>query len=174
MSCKADNTQGNYVASDTATLLFVRAPHGILNATFYKLLENRQPIYFQATCHALLPCRACTNNNVAMSSATKVASCMVGLTDMFLQLLGAVNNKRDMFLLFTMPHCPKTSTNESYCTIWPDYKQKCKNWGVTSWYHWTAPDLCMLLAFLTALELQTLALKAKQHDFVQKIYDNSS
>ena len=79
------HTLGNFVAGDTATLLFVRAAHEISNATFYKLLENRQPIYmyFQATgrmYHAIFPCAAHTNNNVAVSPATKVASCMVGLT----------------------------------------------------------------------------------------------
>ena len=53
----------------------------ILNATFYKLLENRQPVYFQATCrmyHAIFPCAPRTNNNVAVSLVTKVASYMVG------------------------------------------------------------------------------------------------
>ena len=61
-------------------LLFVRAAHEISNATFYKLLENRQPVYFQATCrmyNAIFPCAARTNNNVAVSPTTKVAPCMV-------------------------------------------------------------------------------------------------
>ena len=73
--------EATFVAGDTAILFFVRAVHEISNATFYKLLENRQPVYFQATCrmyHAIFPCAACTNNNVAVSPATKVASCMVG------------------------------------------------------------------------------------------------
>ena len=75
--------EATFVASDTATLLFMRAVHEISNATFYKLFENRQPIYFQATCrmyHAIFPCAACTNNIVAVSPAKKVASCMVGFT----------------------------------------------------------------------------------------------
>ena len=42
--------RATFVAGDTATLLFVCAAHEISNATFYKLLENRQPVYFQATC----------------------------------------------------------------------------------------------------------------------------
>ena len=73
--------EATFVAGDVATLLFVRAAHEISNATFYKLLENRQPVCFQATCrmyHAIFPCAAHTNNNVAVSPATKVASCMVG------------------------------------------------------------------------------------------------
>ena len=52
-----------------------RAAHEISNATFYKLLENRQPIYFQATCrmyHGIFPCAARTKNNVAVSPATKL------------------------------------------------------------------------------------------------------
>ena len=72
--------EATFVASNTATLLFVRAAHEILNAMFYKLLENRQPVYFQATCrmyHEIFPCAAHTNNDVAVSPATKVASCMV-------------------------------------------------------------------------------------------------
>ena len=63
-----------------ATLLFVHAVHEISNVTFYKLLENRQPVYFQATCrmyHVIFPCTACKNNNVAVSLVTKVALCMV-------------------------------------------------------------------------------------------------
>ena len=77
--------KATFVAGDTATLLFVHAAHETSHATctFYKLLENRQPVYFQATCsmyHAIFPCAACTNNNVAVSPVTKVASCMVGLS----------------------------------------------------------------------------------------------
>ena len=74
--------EATFVTGDTATLLFVRAVHEISNAVFYKLLENRQPVYFQATCrmyHAIYPCTARTNNNVAVSPVTKVALCMVGL-----------------------------------------------------------------------------------------------
>ena len=70
-----------FVAGDTITLFFVCAAHEISNATFYKLLENRQPVYFQAICrvyHAIFPCAARMNNNDAVSPATKVASCMVG------------------------------------------------------------------------------------------------
>ena len=58
------------------------AAHETSNATFYKLLENRPPVYFQATCrmyHAIFPCTARMNNKVAVSPATKVASFMVGL-----------------------------------------------------------------------------------------------
>ena len=71
--------EATFVAGDTATLLFVHAAHEISNATFCKLLENRQPVYFQAICrmyHVIFPCTAHTNNNVAVSPATKVASCM--------------------------------------------------------------------------------------------------
>ena len=73
--------EATFVAGDTATLLFVHAAHETSNATFYKLLENIKCVYFQATCrmyHAIFPCAARTNNNVAVSSATKVALCMVG------------------------------------------------------------------------------------------------
>ena len=78
MHIKSDHTRGDFVAGCTATLLFVRVAHEISNAiyTFYKLLENRQPVYFQATCrmyHAIFPCAARTNINVAVSPATKVA-----------------------------------------------------------------------------------------------------
>ena len=75
--------EATFVGGDTATLLFVRAVHEISNATVYKLLENGQPVYFQVTCrmyHAIFLCAARMNNNVAVSPATKVASCMVGLT----------------------------------------------------------------------------------------------
>ena len=67
--------EATFVTGDTATLLFVHAAHEISDATFYKLLENRQPVYFQATCriyHAIFPCAARTNNNVAVSPATKL------------------------------------------------------------------------------------------------------
>ena len=76
--------EATFVAGDTATLLFVHAAHEISNATFYKLLENRQPVYLRATSrmyHAIFPCETHTNNDVAVSPATKIASCMVGLTD---------------------------------------------------------------------------------------------
>ena len=56
----------------------------MLHCTFYKLLENRQPVYFQAICrmyHVIFPCTARTNNDVAVLPATKVASCMVGFRD---------------------------------------------------------------------------------------------
>ena len=80
---KAAIHEATFFAGDTATLiLFVRAAHEISNATFYKLLENKQPVYFQATSrmyHAIFPCAARTNNNAAVSPVTKVASCMVGL-----------------------------------------------------------------------------------------------
>ena len=82
MPLKPTIHEATFVAGDTATLLFMCAVHGMSNATFYKLLENRQPIYFQATCrmyHLIFPCAACMNNNVAVSPVTKVASCMVGL-----------------------------------------------------------------------------------------------
>ena len=75
--------EATFVASDTATLLFVRVVHEILNAKFYKLLENRQPVHFQVACRNvpcdIFPYAACTNNNVAVSPARKVASCMVSL-----------------------------------------------------------------------------------------------
>ena len=72
--------KATFVAGDTAALLFVHAVHELLNATFYKLLENRQPVYFQVTCrmyYAIFPCTARMSNNVAVSPVTKVASCMV-------------------------------------------------------------------------------------------------
>ena len=59
--------EATFVAGDKATLLFVRAAHEISND---KLLERMY--------HAIFPCAARTNNNVAVSPATKVASCMVG------------------------------------------------------------------------------------------------
>ena len=77
--------EATFVTGDTATLLSVRAAHEISNAALCKLLEDRQPVYFQATCsmyHAIFPCAACMNNNVAVSPVTKVASCMVGSTSM--------------------------------------------------------------------------------------------
>ena len=75
--------EATFVTGGMATLLLVRAAHELSNATFYKLLENRQPVYFQATCrmyHVIFPCAACTNNNVAVWPATKVASCMVSFS----------------------------------------------------------------------------------------------
>ena len=79
---KANHTRGIFCCWRHGNIIIRACCAWISNATFYKLLENKQLVYFQATCrmyHAIFPCAAHTNNDVAVSPVTKVASCMVGL-----------------------------------------------------------------------------------------------
>ena len=74
--------EATFVASDTATLLFVHAAHEI-NATFYKLFKNRQPVYFQAICrmyHAIFS--MCSTREQQCCRVAGDKSCLVyGLLD---------------------------------------------------------------------------------------------